>query len=304
MTHDRCEPESSMLVEASNLDRLLESFLREDVGSGDVTTCATVPADRIAEATLVAKEGGVLAGLQAAERVFGLVDDMLSVGWSYTDGDVAQPNTTIGMVRGRAHSILKAERVALNILQRMSGIATATRKMVEKTEPYKAHIRDTRKTAPGLRALDKWAVRLGGGENHRFGLYDMMLIKDNHVAAAGGMCAAIEAACSLRRTLARHIRIEVEVRTLDELQEALATGGFDEVLLDNMVDVDAAGVVNTTRLNDALALIDGRYPAEASGNVTLATVAAIAATGVDYISSGVLTHSARALDISLQIRTT
>lgn len=304
MTRDRREPGSSMLAEASNLDRLLEWFLREDVGAGDVTTRATVPADRTAEATFVAKEGGILAGLQAAECVFGLVDDTLSVNWSYADGDVAWPQTTVGTIRGRAHSILKAERVVLNILQRMSGIATATRKMVEATGPHKARIRDTRKTAPGLRALDKWAVRLGGGENHRFGLYDMMLIKDNHVVAAGGMRAAIEAACSFRRTLAEHIRIEVEVHTLGELQEALATGGFDELLLDNMVKVDAAGVVDTTRLCDALALIDGRYPAEASGNVTIATVAAIAATGVDYISSGALTHSARALDISLQIQTT
>lgn len=293
-----------MLAEPSNLDRLLESFLREDVGAGDVTTCATVPADRIAEATLVAKEGGILAGLQAAERVFGLVDDMLSVRWSCADGDAARPNTTIGTVRGRAHSILKAERVALNILQRMSGIATATRKMVEATGPHKSRIRDTRKTAPGLRALDRWAVRLGGGENHRFGLYDMILIKENHVAAAGGMRAAIEAACAFRRTMAKHTRIEVEVRTMNELQEALDTGGFDELLLDNMVDIDAAGVVDTTRLSDALTLIDGRYAVEASGNVTIATVAAIAATGVDYISSGALTHSVRTLDISLQIRTT
>lgn len=291
-----------MLSEVSNLDFLLESFIREDVGAGDITTCATVPVGRIAEATFVVKEGGILAGLQAAERVFGLVDDMLSVRWSCTDGDLARPNVTIGTVRGRAQSILKAERVALNILQRMSGIATATRKMVEATRPHKARIRDTRKTAPGLRALDKWAVRLGGGENHRYGLYDMMLIKENHVAAAGGMRAAIEAACSFRRTSAGHTRIEVEVRTLNDLQEALDTGGFDELLLDNMVDVDAAGIVDTARLSDAVTLIDGRYAAEASGNVTFTTVAAIAATGVDYISSGALTHSVRALDISMQIR--
>jgi nicotinate-nucleotide pyrophosphorylase (carboxylating) len=191
------------------------------------------------------------------------------------------------------------ERLALNLMQRMSGIATATRAMAEAAGD--ATILDTRKTAPGLRLFDKWAVRLGGGTNHRVGLYDMFLIKDNHIAAAGGIRAAIDAAGRYRKTHAPDLAIEIETRTLDEVDEVLAIGGVDRVLLDNMVEVGDNGLVDVTMLAEAVRRVGGAFETEASGNVTLATVPAIAATGVDFISSGALTHSVRALDISLKI---
>ena len=192
------------------------------------------------------------------------------------------------------------ERLALNILQRMSGIASATRLMANAAKPYHARILDTRKTAPGLRVFDKWAVQLGGGENHRIGLFDMILIKDNHIAATGGIKQAISAAGLYRQTHAPRLQIEVEARTIEEVDAAVSAGGIDRILLDNMVEV-REGEIDTSKLQEAIRRIDGRVITEASGNVTLETVPAIAATGVDYISSGALTHSVKALDISLKI---
>ena len=283
------------------LDALIDRALAEDVGAGDVTTRATVSPDTPAEAHFLVKEDGVLAGILAADRVFAAVDETLETTWTKTDGDLIARGDTVGVVRGRARSILTAERLALNLLQRMSGIATATRRMVEAARPHPARIFDTRKTAPGLRLLDKWAVRLGGGENHRLGLYDMILIKDNHIAAVGGMRAAIEAAQRYRQEKDPALKIEIEARTLDEVRAVLKIGGVDVILLDNMVTVQPGGVIDTSVLQDAVALVDGRFATEASGNVTLATVPAIAATGVTYISCGALTHSVKALDISLKI---
>lgn len=283
------------------LDTFIDQALAEDVGAGDVTTRATVSPTTRAEAHFRAKEDGVLAGLLVAERVFAAIDETMDVAWTTSDGEAITDGATFGTVRGRAHGLLTAERLALNVLQRMSGIATATRRMVEAARPHPARILDTRKTAPGLRLLDKWAVRLGGGDNHRLGLYDMILIKDNHLAAAGGVRAAIEAAQRYRQDNDPNLAIEIEARTLDEVRAVAATGGVDVILLDNMVKVQPDGVIDTSLLQKAVALVGGRIATEASGNVTLATVPAIAATGVTYISCGALTHSVKALDLSLKI---
>lgn len=285
---------------APELAALIHLALDEDLGTGDVTTAATIPPDTKASASFLAKESGTIAGLHVAKEVFHTLDDALEVFWSKADGDAVIKGEVFGTVVGSAHAILSGERLALNIMQRMSGIATATHHMVHAASPFGSRILDTRKTAPGLRLLDKWAVKLGGGENHRIGLFDMILIKDNHIAAAGSIEQAIYAAQQFRTANNPNLEIEVETRTLDEVSRALATGGIDRLLLDNMVVVDG-DEINTSMLESAVELVGGRYATEASGNVTLKTVPAIAATGVDFISSGALTHSVKALDISLKI---
>ena len=279
---------------------LLDAALREDLGEGDVTTEATIPRETAARGYFTGKEDGVLAGLAVATAVFEMLDSKVEIQWDRKDGDAIEKGVRFGTIEGPAHSLLIGERLALNLMQRMSGIATATRWMVEAADPYGAKILDTRKTAPGLRLLDKWAVQLGGGVNHRFGLFDMILIKDNHIASAGGIRPAIEAAQRYRRNHVTPLEIEVETRTLEEVEEALAVGGIDRILLDNMVRVEG-DIVDTSMLEQAVQAIDGQVATEASGNVTLATVPAIAATGVEFISSGTLTHSVKALDISMKI---
>jgi nicotinate-nucleotide pyrophosphorylase (carboxylating) len=287
-------------LSAERLNRILQQALEEDLGPGDVTSLATVDASRKAEARFLAKQNGVLAGLYVAEQVLACVDSALHVSWTCRDGEAVSAGTVFGTVEGAARSILAAERLALNVMQRMSGIATLTRRMVDAARPHRARILDTRKTAPGLRPLDKWAVLLGGGENHRIGLYDMILIKDNHITAAGGVTSAIRAAQAYVQTTSQPLQIEVEARTPEEVAEVLAAGGVDYILLDNMVSVDK-GKIDTSALQEAVSRVDGRIKTEASGNVTLETVPAIAATGVDYISCGALTHSVQAMDISLKI---
>lgn len=289
-------------VSVAALEVLITRALAEDVGPGDATTQATIPSTTNAEAHFLAKEGGVLAGLYVAEQVFHAVDPRVAVSWSHKDGSTVEKGTVFGTVAGRAQSLLVAERLALNLLQRMSGIATATHRLVEAVKPHPTRILDTRKTVPGLRLLDKWAVRLGGGHNHRIGLYDQILIKDNHIAAAGGIAQAIEAAQRWCRAHHPDLWIEIEARTLDEVDEIIATGGVDIVLLDNMAVRRDDGSVDTSMLAEAVHRIGDRFQTEASGNVTLETVSAIAATGVDAISSGALTHSVKALDISLKIQ--
>ncbi len=302
-----------------HLDALLDRALDEDLGADapgvpaaaarDVTTAATVPPGARATATITAKEAGTVAGGAVAARVFArtaarLGTDAVALDWAAGDGQAVAGGALVGTLHGPAHALLVGERLALNLMQRMSGIATATRRMVEAARPHGASILDTRKTAPGLRRLDKWAVQLGGGTNHRLGLHDLILIKDNHVAAAGGVAAALDAA---RRYRDAHpgphgapLRIELETRTLDEVRQALDAGGADVLLLDNMAALRADGSVDTATLAEAVALIGDQAATEASGNVTLATVAAIAATGVDAISSGALTHSVTALDLSMR----
>jgi nicotinate-nucleotide pyrophosphorylase (carboxylating) len=305
---------------ASELEMLVQRALSEDLVSAaaglgdraeDVTTAATVPEEATASARIQAKEAGVAAGLAVAGRVFRAAGEPVSVTWAVEDGARVEAGDTVGQVDGGARPLLVAERAALNFMQRMSGIATATRRMVERARPHGAEILDTRKTAPGLRALDKWAVRLGGGTNHRLGLHDLILIKDNHLAAAGGVRPALEEA---HRYCEKHdagdLQIELEARTLDEVRAALDAAGEaasdgcgpNIVLLDNMARRTESGEVDATMLRKAVERIDGRFRTEASGNVTPQTVEAIAKTGVDAISSGALTHSVRALDLSMRLR--
>jgi nicotinate-nucleotide pyrophosphorylase (carboxylating) len=268
--------------------RILENALNEDIGDGDVTTLCTVPEDQKVNANLWAKARGVLAGAEVFSAAFRLLDKNITVQWLVADGETVQAGQKLAIVSGPARAILTAERVALNFLQRMSGIATLTRQMVEAVQGTGARILDTRKTAPGLRYFDKWAVRIGGGENHRFGLYDMVLIKENHIEAAGGIRAAVQ---KVRACLPRPLPVEVEVKNLDELRQVLELD-VDRILLDNM---------DVPMLKKAVELVKGRIPLEASGNVNLQSVRAIAATGVDFISVGSLTHSVRALDLSLVV---
>ncbi len=294
-------PNSSPLpyyLDPVDLDVFLRRLLEADIGAGDVTTLAVVDSHSEATAAFMAREPGIAAGLYLAARVFALLDSATKISWSYMDGEGLQPGDTLGTICGRARTILKGERLALNLLQRMSGIATATHLLARVVHPVR--VRDTRKTAPGLNLLDKWAVRIGGGENHRMGLYDRMLVKDNHIAAAGGIAPAIRLACEYRDRHSPGMIVEVEVRTHEELLEALATGGFQELLLDNMVAVSAEGAVDASRLSAAVARIGGRYTTEASGNVTPHTAQAIALTGVEYVSCGALTHSVHAMDIALE----
>lgn len=268
--------------------RMAREGLEEDAGSGDVTTLLTVPADRSSEAKIIAKQQGVIAGMRFAAAVFSHTDDQLEFAPLVDDASGVKPGQTIAGISGRSAAILLGERVALNFLQHMSGIATLTNKYVQLVSHTKAKIIDTRKTTPGLRRLEKYAVTVGGGFNHRFNLSDGILIKDNHIAAAGGVTAAVTAA---KKNAPHLLKIECEVTNLDELNEAIAAGA-DAVLLDNMsLDV----------LKKSVEIAAGRVITEASGGVNESTVAAIAETGVDLISVGALTHSAPALDISLEI---
>jgi nicotinate-nucleotide pyrophosphorylase (carboxylating) len=274
-----------------HIKSIVQRALDEDLGDGDVTTLCTIPADATLTGRFIAKAEGIIAGLEVARLTFALIDERVQADFSIRDGDVVSKGQVFGTVSGPTRTLLSGERTALNFLQRMSGIATMTHQFVEAVKPHKAIILDTRKTAPGLRLLDKWAVKLGGGENHRIGLFDMVLIKNNHLTAVGSITAAID---RVRECDDRHRPIEVEVRTLDELREALALQP-DRVLLDNM---------NLDQMREAVEIAAKRVPGvplEASGNVTLETVNAIAATGVDFISSGALTHSVKALDISLTL---
>ncbi len=284
-------------------DDILREYVRraleEDIGWGDVTTEATVSSDTHARARVIAREAGVLAGVEVAIRTFLEVHPDLEVRWEALDGQLVAPGSTLAMIEGSARAILTAERTALNFLQRMSGVATLTRRMVEAIKPYSATLLDTRKTMPGLRLLDKWAVLLGGGANHRMGLFDRVLIKENHIRAAGGVIPALEAVCRYLEERGLELPVEVEARTLREVVEILRFERVECILLDNMTTLLPDGRVDTSRLEEAVQIIGGRIPTEASGNVRLDTIHFIAATGVDYISSGAMTHSARALDLSL-----
>lgn len=273
------------------IERAVREALAEDLGSrGDITTDATVRADATAVATFGARRAGVIAGLPVAEAAFHLIDPRVTFDALVRDGDAVVPGAVVARVEGSARALLTAERVALNFLCHMSGIATLTRRYADAVAGTRARIIDTRKTTPGLRAFEKYAVRCGGGGNHRSGLYDAILIKDNHIVAAGGVESAVAAA----RAHAGHmVKIEVEVGTLDELAQALKHP-IDAVLLDNM---------DVTVLRQAVAMVSGRALTEASGGVTLETVRAIAETGVDLISVGALTHSAPILDLGLDFVT-
>ena len=277
------------MTEQQIIDIVQRAF-NEDVGDGDVTS-ALIPSEQMLTATFVAKADGVVAGLEVARIAFQLTDETITFTPLVQDGDRVAYRDAIATVNGNARAILTAERTALNFMQRMSGIATQTRRFMDEVAGTKAVILDTRKTVPGLRRLDKWAVRLGGGMNHRMGLYDMVLIKDNHIAAAGSVTAAVGQA---RNYLGeRQLPIEVEVTDLEMLREALPLN-VERIMLDNM---------SPALMAEAVQIANGATPLEASGNVRLETLREIAETGVDYISSGALTHSVTAFDISLQADT-
>ena len=274
-----------MIPTKQQMRDIVRKALEEDMGDGDITTNRVVPQDRRGYGRFVAKDKGVIAGLQVAEAAFLALDEQAQFETMINDGERAEAGKIIATVEGNGRALLSAERVALNFLQRISGIASLTRQFVEAVSGTSAVILDTRKTAPGLRTFDKWAVLLGGGQNHRFGLFDMVLIKDNHIHIAGSITKAVS---RVRTGAGGGFEIEVEVRDMEELREALELK-VDRILLDNM---------NTEELTQAVIIADGRVPLEASGNVDLGNVAAIAATGVNFISIGRLTHSAKALDIS------
>lgn len=262
--------------------------LEEDIGDGDITTSSTIPESAAIEGRIVAKAVGIVAGLEVVRKTFAMLDERVEMEFGVRDGDEVAPGTVLALLRGPGRAILTGERVALNFLQRMSGIATVTRAYVEAVKGTKAVILDTRKTVPGLRLFDKRAVLAGGGKNHRFGLFDMAMVKENHIAAGGGITNAVR---QVRERDERNRPIEVEVKNLRELEEVLPLG-VDRVLLDNMT---------TGEMTEAVRITAGRVPLEASGNVSLETVRPIAETGVDYISCGKLTHSVEALDISLLV---
>jgi nicotinate-nucleotide pyrophosphorylase (carboxylating) len=274
------------MTPTEELRELIKRALQEDIGSGDVTTNWIIPAAQCSQATITAKAPGVIAGLEVAREILRLTDERIEFTPCVSDGDSVKPKDLVARLAGPTRGILSGERVLLNFLQHLSGIATATRAFVDAVTGTGAIILDTRKTTPGLRTLEKYAVRMGGGTNHRIGLYDMVLIKDNHIDAADGISEAVRC---VREQNKSGLLIEVETRDLAEVREALALK-VDRILLDNM---------SCELMRQAVALVGGRIPLEASGNVTLANIRQIAETGVTYISSGSLTHSAKALDLSL-----
>lgn len=281
------------LLNDSRISRIIQEALSEDIGLGDITTESIVESDILGNAKLLVKETGVIAGLDVASLVFEFVDPEITFNKLTKDGSYIQANTIAALIDGPLASILKAERTALNFMQRMSGIATLTRQFVGAVAGTRAKITDTRKTAPGMRLLDKLAVKIGGGVNHRFGLDDMVLIKDNHIEAAGGISKAIEKCLNYLRASNIKVKIEVETKNLDEIREALKFPGIHRIMLDNFSAIE---------MTKAVILIGGKVEVEASGNVNLHNVLQVAETGVDFISVGALTHSVKSLDISLNVK--
>ena len=278
------------MMKIDNLDELILMALREDVGDGDHSTLACIPPDAVGTAKMVAKQDGILCGAEVGQRVFEIVDNSLKVCLLKHDGDVVAKGDVLMTVEGHSGSILTAERTALNFMQRLSGIATETHRMVAMLEGLHTRLLDTRKTTPNMRLLEKYAVKCGGGTNHRIGLYDMVMLKDNHIDFAGGIEAAIDRTRNYLKEKNKDLRIEIEVRDLDELQRVLDHGGVNRIMLDNFTP---------ELLAEAVKRIDGRYETEASGGITETTLRRYAETGVDFISVGALTHHIKSLDISL-----
>jgi nicotinate-nucleotide pyrophosphorylase (carboxylating) len=273
------------------LPEIIIQSLAEDIGDGDHTSLAVLPTGTLGSARLIVKESGVLCGVDLAEKIFQVVDPGLQVAVFMHDGDSITYGDIAFRVQGDKTSILRAERVVLNFMQRLSGIATATRRAVSTLEGLRTKILDTRKTTPLLRELEKYAVRTGGGVNHRMGLYDMIMIKDNHVDYAGGIKPAIDAIKVYLEKTGKNLKIEIEVRNTDELFQVLEYGGVDRIMLDNF---------SPEQLTEAVNLIGGRFETEASGGITEQNLRAVAETGVDYISMGALTHQIKSLDMSLK----
>jgi nicotinate-nucleotide pyrophosphorylase (carboxylating) len=279
-------------MEVENLiNSLLELAFAEDIGDGDHTTLCSIPASEVGSSKLLIKEEGILAGVNVAKDVFYKFDPELKVDVFIEDGAHVKPGDVAFVVTGKVQSLLQTERLVLNLMQRMSGIATITNKYVKLLEGTKTKVLDTRKTTPGLRMLEKQAVKIGGGENHRIGLFDMILLKDNHVDFAGGIKNAITRAKQYLKEKNKDLKIEIEVRNFEELNEALNVGGVDRIMLDNFT-------VEDTR--KAVEIVNGRVELESSGGITFETIRDYAVTGVDYVSVGALTHSVKSLDMSLK----
>jgi nicotinate-nucleotide pyrophosphorylase (carboxylating) len=272
----------------SSIDKIISIALEEDLGPGDITTSAIVDPTTKGKARVLAKEEITLAGIDVFSMVFSRVDPEIAVEFDYHDGDVVPNGKDICIVEGLLRGILSGERTALNFLQHLSGIATLTRKFVEKTSPFNVRVVDTRKTTPGLRILEKYAVTVGGGFNHRFGLFDGILIKDNHIAIAGSLSEAVK---RMKARMPHTLRVEIEVDDVTDIEEAIAAGA-DAILLDNM---------SLEELTEAVSIAGGRVLLEASGGITLESVEEIAKTGINLVSIGSITHSVRSMDISLEV---
>ena len=272
-------------------DRLIDLAFAEDIGDGDHTTLCCIPEDAMGKSHLLIKENGILAGVEVAKRVFSRFDPDLKVEVLIEDGTPVKVGDIAMIVSGKVRSLLQTERLMLNIMQRMSGIATVTNKYVERLKGTHTRVLDTRKTTPGLRMLEKQAVKIGGGVNHRIGLFDMILLKDNHVDFSGGIENAIDRCHAYLKEKGLDLKIEIEVRNFDELQQVLDHGGVDRIMLDNF------SVENTRK---AVELIDGKYETESSGGITIDTLRDYAEAGVDFISVGALTHSVKGLDMSFK----
>ncbi|MEM6800092.1 MAG: carboxylating nicotinate-nucleotide diphosphorylase [Bacteroidota bacterium] len=272
-------------------EQIITAALLEDIGPGDYTSLSTIPKGLQAKARCLIKDEGILAGMEIARKIFGKVDAGLEMEGLLEEGSSVKYGDVAFFVSGDPRSILQAERLVLNIMQRMSGIATYTHKVSQELKGLKCKVLDTRKTTPLIRHLEKWAVHIGGGVNHRFGLYDMVMIKDNHIDYAGGIPEAIQACKSYLKANGLDLKIEVETRNMEEVKIALSEGGVHRIMLDNM---------SLEEMREAVNYIDGRTQTEASGGITLERVRAVGETGVDYISMGALTHSVKSLDISLK----
>ena len=274
-----------------NLEQLIPLWFAEDIGDGDHTTLSCIPADAMGKSQLIIKENGVLAGITIAREIFKAFDPELKMTVFIQDGTEVKVGDVAFVVEGKIQSLLQTERLMLNIMQRMSGVATRTREYVKLLEGTKTNVLDTRKTTPGLRLLEKEAVKIGGGVNHRIGLYDMILLKDNHVDFAGGIDKAIQRAKAYLLSKGKDLKIEIEVRNFDELSQVMSIGGVDRIMLDNF------SVENTRK---AVEIINGKYETESSGGITFETLRQYAECGVDYISVGALTHSVKSLDMSFK----
>ena len=272
-------------------DRLFDLAFAEDIGDGDHTTLCCIPADAMGAQKLLVKEDGVLAGVEVAKRIFHRFDPDLQIEQFMNDSDRVHVGDVAFIVRGKVRSLLQTERLMLNVMQRMSGIATITARYMQELEGTKCHVLDTRKTTPGMRVLEKMAVKIGGGMNHRIGLFDMILLKDNHVDFAGGIKPALDRCKAYLKERQLNLKIEIEVRNFNELDEALDHGGADRIMLDNFS-------VDDTR--KAVKIVDGRAEIESSGGITLSTIRSYAECGVDFVSVGALTHSVKGLDLSFK----
>jgi nicotinate-nucleotide pyrophosphorylase (carboxylating) len=278
-------------ITESFLERFIQSALAEDIGEGDYSSLATIPPNLVKKARLLVKDDGILAGVSLAQSIFHQFDPSLKIKVLLHDATSVKKGDIAFTVEGPAQSILTTERLVLNCMQRMSAIATKTHRLTQLIKGTRAKLLDTRKTTPNFRLLEKWAVLIGGGFKHRIGLYDMVMLKDNHVDMAGGIRQAIIRTKDYLRARNRNLKIEVETRSLDEVRQVIDVGGVDIIMLDNM---------DTDTMREAIALIGGRYQTEASGGITEETIRAIAECGVDFISVGALTHSINSLDLSLK----